>query len=420
MAKRLYALVKPKLLTWARESASFSVEQVAESLHLKADRIIRWEMGDEKPTIPQLRKLADLYHRPIAVFYLPEKPKDFQPLHDFRRIRTQVESQPRNYKIQLQIRQAHYRRDIAIELTNELQGELPTLKYEISLIDNPEEIGKRIRDILNISYENQLKASNPNVMFKVWRTALENAGVLVFQVKGIPVEDMRGFSISEYPLPVIVINSRDSSSGKVFTLLHEFAHIMLHKSGMCDLDESNERKKEDNDFEVFCNHIAGATLLPKEILLSEELVTTEVGKVKANANGFRNIEWTNEQLTYLAQKKFKVSREVVLRRLLTFNMTSLRHYQVMRDEFNRQAKEFNERKEEPDEEAGEKKKRFAPPAKIVLSNVSLPFVRLVLESYHQQIITARDLSDYLDVRLKQLPKIELEIISRTTSSGSVI
>ena len=53
---------------------------------VKLQRLEDWEGGVGRPTIKQLRRLGQLYKRPIAVFYLDEKPIDFQPLRDFRRI----------------------------------------------------------------------------------------------------------------------------------------------------------------------------------------------------------------------------------------------------------------------------------------------------------------------------------------------
>jgi transcriptional regulator with XRE-family HTH domain len=60
-------------------------ESVARKLKIHPETIQLWEGGAEKPTLAQLRRLADIYKRPLAVFYLPERPRDFQPLKDFRR-----------------------------------------------------------------------------------------------------------------------------------------------------------------------------------------------------------------------------------------------------------------------------------------------------------------------------------------------
>jgi len=72
MPERVRALIKPELLIWARGSAGFSVPDTAEKLRLDEARLAAWEAGDDAPTIPQLRKLADP-KAPLAVFYLQQR-----------------------------------------------------------------------------------------------------------------------------------------------------------------------------------------------------------------------------------------------------------------------------------------------------------------------------------------------------------
>jgi transcriptional regulator with XRE-family HTH domain len=81
------ALVKPKLLRWARDRAKVKPEDAAKAAHVAVERLQEWERGEGVPTLGQLRDLAAKYHFPLAVFYLPEPPKDFAPLRDFRRLR---------------------------------------------------------------------------------------------------------------------------------------------------------------------------------------------------------------------------------------------------------------------------------------------------------------------------------------------
>ena len=83
------ALVKPAMLRWARARAKLKLEQAAKAAHVTVERLRAWESDNDEdtPTLGQLRKLAAAYHFPLAVFYLPEPPKDFAPLRDFRRLR---------------------------------------------------------------------------------------------------------------------------------------------------------------------------------------------------------------------------------------------------------------------------------------------------------------------------------------------
>ncbi len=65
------ALVKPELLLWARDRAKVKVEDAAKAAAVSVERLEAWENGGEAPTLGQLRCLANKYHFPLAVFYLP-------------------------------------------------------------------------------------------------------------------------------------------------------------------------------------------------------------------------------------------------------------------------------------------------------------------------------------------------------------
>ena len=63
-----------------------------------------------------------MYRRPIAVFYPDEKPIDFQPLHDFRKISGTIGFQ-QPVQLNFEIQQAICRRQVALNLIDDLYGE---------------------------------------------------------------------------------------------------------------------------------------------------------------------------------------------------------------------------------------------------------------------------------------------------------
>ena len=126
----------------------------------------------------------------------------------------------------------------------------------------------------------------------------------MFQVSNVKVPEMRGFSISEYPFPVIGLNGSDSPRGRIFTLIHELVHIIRQQGGICDLHEAEVEANE--PLESYCNQTAAETLVPVSALLHERPVVENEP----------NPAWTDEKLQYLANR-FMLSQEVVLRRLLT-------------------------------------------------------------------------------------------------------
>src|SRR5262245_62983883 len=88
MAPRVEARVRPALLVWARETAGLSIEDAARKLAVTPERLREWENPERRlrPTVTQLRKAANVYKRPLAVFFLPSPPTTPSPLHDFRRL----------------------------------------------------------------------------------------------------------------------------------------------------------------------------------------------------------------------------------------------------------------------------------------------------------------------------------------------
>src|SRR6185312_10553134 len=136
------ALVKPAILRWARNRAKVKAEDAAKAAHVPVERLLAWESDkdDDAPTLGQLRNLAAAYHFPLAVFYLPEPPKDFAPLRDFRRL-VDAEDTPMSANLAFHIRSAYERREVAQELFQELGGESPHFPLRSKEDAAPEKVG---------------------------------------------------------------------------------------------------------------------------------------------------------------------------------------------------------------------------------------------------------------------------------------
>lgn len=386
MAARIKATVTPAVLRWARERSRISLAVAAKRAAVAEDSLESWEKGESLPTLNQARKLANLYKRPLAIFYLPEPPLDFDTLKDFRRLpESEKEQSP---ALAYEIRRAHQRREAALELFADLNGEdPPALKLRIAQNQNPEEIGLKVRQLLGVSIQDQTSWNTDHKALNGWRSAIESKAILVFQASKIDVEEMRGFSINDRPFPVIVLNIADHPLARAFTLLHELAHVLLSNAGICDLHEKNGSGS--SSVEVFCNHVAGATLLPHAALTGHSLVQQK---------GKRST-WNLSELGRVS-KHFCVSREVVLRRLLEFDLITQQHYRSSRDEILKQWKQSQLAKSETKSDGG-----FAPPDVMAVARAGKFFTRLVLNGYRENMITGSDVSDYLEVKLKHLGSI---------------
>lgn len=80
MARSIPALVKPALLAWARERSGLGLEEAATKMKIDSAVLRAWEHGAEQPSIAQLRRLGEIYKRPLAIFFLQEPPKNFRAM----------------------------------------------------------------------------------------------------------------------------------------------------------------------------------------------------------------------------------------------------------------------------------------------------------------------------------------------------
>lgn len=218
---------------------------------------------------------------------------------------------------------------------------------------------------------------------KQWRLLIENTGILTFQASDAKVNEARGFSIGERPLPVAVANTKDAPRGRIFTFVHEVTHILLRYGGICDLHESDD--DEPSRIEAFCNRVAGATLFPRAALLATDTV-------RRHRRG--DMTWSDYELAEIS-RQFGGSREAALVRLLTLGLTSNAFYRQMREEFLKQYAEQRQRQ-----------KGFALPHVVALASAGPTFASLVIENFNRERITASDVSDYLGIRLKHLPEVQ--------------
>lgn len=389
----------PELFAWARATAGLTLAEAAKKLGVKEERLESWERGQDRPTVRQLRKLAQVYKRPVSVFYLPQKPVSFQVMRDLRRL---PGTGLRKYSPELlyEMRLAQQRRELAIELLEDL-GERPaSFSLRGTLDYDTEKLGVIIREALGVTYTEQCGWRSSRAAFNAWREKLENFGVLVFQITRVDSEEASGFALAEEVLPVVAVNRKDVWGRRVFSLLHEFVHLILRVTGASDLDVDASRPPEDARVEVFCNSVAAATLMPQNQFVAEAVIRDAPSGA---------IEWTDAAINELAER-YGVSREAVVRRLLTLKRTTAQFYERKRAQYSA---EYEARKKAERENSADKAFKRNPARDAVLDS-GRTFVRLVLNNYYQENITLSDVSGYLGVRIKHVPRIEAALGVRST------
>ena len=372
--------------------------QAAHKAGVKDEKIKAWEDGDDRPTISQLRKLGEIYKRPLGVFYLPEPPRDFQVqnIRDFRRL-PEAATAAFSSELRFEIRRALFRRQVALEMLENV-GTAPmqfTLRADLS--ENPEKVGARLRSALGITANRQAQWHVQGYdAFNEVRDAVEAQGALVFQA-AVPLNEMRGLALYHEPLPLVLVSSKEQyMAPRLFTLLHEVCHLMLHCSAISNGAEEGLQGDAER-VEVFANYVAGAALVPMDSLLSQP----EIAGISSTT------AWNDTQIERVA-RRYRVSKETVLRRLLIARRVTHGTYRAAAERWRKAFAEMTKRLP-----------TGAPPVHVTeLSRVGRVFPRLVLQNYYQDKITGLELSDYLNLKLKHLPKVEAELRERTPSVTS--
>jgi Zn-dependent peptidase ImmA (M78 family)/DNA-binding XRE family transcriptional regulator len=374
--KSLEVSINPEIIKWARESAGWSVEEISKKLKTSKENYEKIESGKKPPTFRQLEILAHFFKRPVAVFFLPQPPEEPAITSSFRIL---PKSKPEFSKdLRLAIRKARYYQSI----TNELMKDLgivskPKIKT-LTLQDNPQESAREERKKIGVSLEEQFKWKNAYSAFNAWRAAIESRNILVFQFK-FPIEDARGFSLMDKEPPVIAINSDDNILARIFTLFHEFAHIIL---GITEIYGGEEGVITDKNVENWCDSFASEFLIPEEVLEEDK--------------DFQSFKQTspripNPELLQNLSKKFRVSQQAILTRLRTLNLIEYDAYRMVTQTLKKQYVETS------------KKSRFKRPSfQKCLQEKGKKFISIILASKERGIITTADVIDYLSVKHKYL------------------
>ncbi len=385
--------IKPDVLRWARKSAGLNEEVAARKLGVSRASLEKWERGELDPTIRQLRVAAKIYRRPLAVLLLPEPPTDFDALRDFRRLSGEG-GKAWSPALHVEFKRALSQREVYLELNDLAPGAVPRSADRLALPTNAdvEASAEFIRSVFGLA--NIRVDTDGREVLNAHVAAVEAAGIIVIQTGGIDISEMRGFSISEWPYPVVALNGGDWPRARVFSLLHEVTHLALNAGGLCDLHEAKKRTRSEEEIEHRCNAIAAAVLLPKQKLLADPAV----------ARAGSNHPWTLDELLDLA-RRFGASSEAILLRLISLGVSTWELYRERKPELDRQYADARDRERRRQKEASGGPSFYVVKAR----DMGHGYVASVLSAFEARAISSLDVADYLDVRYDQIPKLEAAV-----------
>lgn len=373
------AIINPAMMTWAREYAGFT-EEYEELLpgYIKK-HYESWEKGEKYPTWNQLRDVSKKYNVPTAFFFMETVPEfdDFPKLINFRKIDTNDYSKESPNLIK-EIRKSENRRDNYLDLLFELDEDIPEFDV-IGKSLTKQEFVNYIREKLDVSLDDQkswIRKNNSsdknhyNFLNKWKEIITEKMGVLIFETNGVVLEEMRGLCIFHEEIPIILLNGKDTTNGRIFSLFHELTHLLHGESAIC---ENNELSDE----EIFCNAVAGEFLVPADDL---------------NNNIYNLSDDSIMELSHL----YGVSTHVILRRLYdTHNIT---HH-----EYNSRIENLKEFIHSNSEGSG------GSYFNNILKYNSETYCAIVLDAYENGIISSGEFSKLTNLKKKFIPELQKRI-----------
>ncbi|EDN81602.1 ImmA/IrrE family metallo-endopeptidase [Schaalia dentiphila] len=288
-----YVAVTQSVLAWALQRADRSYEETVKKFPTFGD----WLSGDCLPSLRELEKFASFTHVSLGALIMPEPPDETLPIADMRTRESAAIERPSGNLLDTIGRYQQFQ-DWYHDYAREQGAEKLSFLGSASVQDSPRVIARRVRSLLQLDHVSATGTQQ-------WRhdivAALEGVGVLVMRsgvvgasnTRKLSTREFRGFSLYDDIAPLIFVNVADEPfSAQNFTLLHEFAHLLLGHSAL----SGGDRLLGGSGEEAWCNRVAACVLLPDEALTAFNEATT-VQDYRALA------------------RRFGVSAEVVLHRL---------------------------------------------------------------------------------------------------------
>ncbi len=333
--------IAPKMLNWVMENSQIEKLPAGVIGLLKS-----WISGEKKPTFNQIEQVSKATGIPLGYFFLQTPPQEDLSIVEYRTIDSiELTTPSRNL-----IDTLHDMDQIQEWMRNTLiaDGSVPlsfvgSLKYEVS----SERFAQSIRALLGLDEEWFRTAHSSEEAFGLIRASISNTGTLVMMSgivrnnthRPLDIDEFRAFSIIDAYAPIIFINANDSINGRLFSLLHEFAHVCIGENNLF-----NDRYSAGygvKKTETICNAVAAEILVPQSIFVRDW-------------NSAVNSDSENPEtvISHLASS-YKCGITVIARRAYDNGFISYQQYQATAQLAVRLYNENRKRKKESGESGGD-------------------------------------------------------------------
>jgi Zn-dependent peptidase ImmA (M78 family) len=277
----------------------------------------KWLSGEKSPTFHQLEKISKETRIPLGYFFLKTPPIEECKLLKYRTIDSVAVQRPSRDLFDT-VRQME---SVQEWMREYLVGNGAEKVHFVGSIDPTGtilSIAEKVRYVLKLSKTWYEKSAFVDDSFKILRDRINAAGVVVMMNgivgnnthRQLNVEEFRAFTLIDEYAPLIFINSADSKSGKVFSLLHEFIHIGVATNSLYNAGQGDCQIV--NPVETLCNGVTAEVLVPADLFSN-----------KWNSS----VEDTKDKIVALSSH-FKCSQLVIARRALDLRFINDAEYAI--------------------------------------------------------------------------------------------
>ena len=265
--------IEPDALRYARERVSLTRVEMAHrmdkairgyrGISVMPETVEEWETGTRGMTSIESWAATKVCMSPFSALFEKEPPPE--PFTDFRSppqaTREQIDY---NTHRQLHRFERFYEMvaDLSLRIGESEEISLPTARPG----EAEKDVASRLRRSLGITRRIQSAWSSDEHALTEWKIRASTLGVFVFSLP-LNIEQVRGVSRwNDGAPPAVLISTSDLPSARIFTLMHELAHLMHRRNegAICNPAQIPQR-----DDESRMNRVAAEALVPEHWIKQE-------------------------------------------------------------------------------------------------------------------------------------------------------
>ncbi|MDI9418976.1 MAG: ImmA/IrrE family metallo-endopeptidase [Firmicutes bacterium] len=234
MGKVMRVPVRREIWQWAIAESGKDAAEIA----ARYPKLEQWVNGIEHPTFKQLKDVSDFLQVPFGYLFLENPPQDAAAA-EFRVLQSKLPAMSKNLKdtiLEMGMRRnwmSEYRKGLGweqLEIIARFRERSGQAAADASLA----------RKLLQLADKWHQEPRDLDAVYNLLKKKLEAVGILVMQSgivgtytrRRLDINEFRAFALSDPVAPLIFINRNDSRTGRLFSLVHQYLHILLEQDDL--------------------------------------------------------------------------------------------------------------------------------------------------------------------------------------------